>query len=66
MQRRPGLVDEREPVAVLTRQDGMEFLSLATEIPIRTSVTTYPLSAAEQALQDLRAGRFEGSAVLFP
>ena len=27
-------------------------------------VTTYPLERAEQALADLRAGRFEGSAVV--
>jgi propanol-preferring alcohol dehydrogenase len=51
-------------VANLTRQDGYEFLALAREIPVRTTVTTYPLAEAEQALSDLRGGRFEGSAVL--
>lgn len=51
-------------VANLTRADGEEFLALAPEIPLRTQVTTYPLDAAERALGDLRAGRFEGAAVL--
>ena len=51
-------------VANLTRQDGHEFLALAHEIPVRSTVTTYPLAEAEQALDDLRAGRFEGTAVL--
>jgi propanol-preferring alcohol dehydrogenase len=53
-------------VANLTRQDGLELLDLAPRIPIRTTVTTYPLEQAEQALDDLRAGRFEGTAVLIP
>jgi propanol-preferring alcohol dehydrogenase len=51
-------------VANLTRQDGLEFLALAKEVPVRTTVTTYPLDQAEQALADLRAGRFEGTAVI--
>lgn len=53
-------------VANLTRQDGVELLELAQQIPIRTTVTTYPLAEAEQALADLRAGAFEGTAVLVP
>jgi alcohol dehydrogenase, propanol-preferring len=53
-------------VANLTRQDGEELLALAPEIPIRTTVTTYPLHQAEQALQDLKSGAFEGSAVIVP
>jgi propanol-preferring alcohol dehydrogenase len=51
-------------VANLTREDGHEFLALAPTVPVHTKVTTYPLDQAEQALSDLRAGRFEGSAVL--
>ncbi len=51
-------------VANLTRQDGREFLTLAREIPVATTVTTYPLAEAERALSDLRAGAFAGSAVL--
>jgi propanol-preferring alcohol dehydrogenase len=62
------LYQERRVVSVanLTRQDGQEFLDLAARVPVRTTVTTYPLDQAEQALDDLRAGRFEGTAVLIP
>ncbi|HEY4279581.1 MAG TPA: zinc-dependent alcohol dehydrogenase family protein [Conexibacter sp.] len=51
-------------VANLTRADGEAFLALAPQVPLRTQVTTYPLDAAERALSDLRAGAFEGAAVL--
>jgi propanol-preferring alcohol dehydrogenase len=51
-------------VANLTRQDGLDFLRLAPQMGIHTRVTTYPLQEANQALEDLRAGRFEGAAVL--
>jgi alcohol dehydrogenase, propanol-preferring len=53
-------------VANLTRRDGHEFLALAAQIPIRTTITTYALEQAEDALADLRAGRFEGTAVIVP
>jgi alcohol dehydrogenase, propanol-preferring len=53
-------------VANLTRRDAAELLALAPRIPVRTHVTRYPLEAAEQALADLRAGAFEGAAVLTP
>jgi propanol-preferring alcohol dehydrogenase len=53
-------------VANLTRQDALEFLALAGEVPIRTEVTTYPLAAANEALSDLREGRLQGAAVLIP
>ncbi len=60
------LWEERQLVSVanLTRQDGIEFLRLAPEIGIVTKTTSYPLKQANQALADLRAGRFEGAAVL--
>jgi propanol-preferring alcohol dehydrogenase len=51
-------------VANLTRLDGEEFLSLAPEVPVHTEVTSYPLDCANQALDDLRAGRFTGAAVI--
>jgi len=51
-------------VANLTRDDGHEFLALAEEVPVHTTVTVYPLAEAERALSDLRAGAFMGSAVL--
>lgn len=53
-----------ESVANLTRKDGEEFLTLAPKIPIKSNVTTYPLEQANKALEDLRKGNFEGSAVL--
>jgi propanol-preferring alcohol dehydrogenase len=53
-------------VANLTRADGEEFLALAPQVPVRTTVTAYPLEQADQALADLRSGAFEGSAVVVP
>lgn len=60
------LWEERQLVSVanLTRQDGIDFLGLAPKIGIVTQTTTYPLTEANQALADLRAGRFDGAAVL--
>lgn len=55
-----------QSVANLTRDDGVAFLQLAPRVPVHTAVTTYPLAAANQALEDLRHGRFEGAAVLLP
>jgi propanol-preferring alcohol dehydrogenase len=62
------LWEERQLVSVanLTRQDGLDFLPLATKIGIVTATTRYPLDQANQALADLRAGRFDGAAVLVP
>jgi propanol-preferring alcohol dehydrogenase len=59
---------ERElcSVANLTRRDGLEFLPLAAEIPVTTTVHPYPLERANEALEDLRQGRFNGAAVLVP
>ena len=52
-------------VANLTRADGDELLALAPRIPIRTTVSEYPLERANDALADLRSGRIErGGAVL--
>jgi propanol-preferring alcohol dehydrogenase len=53
-------------VANLTRADAREFLPLVPQVPVRTHVTTYPLEQANEALADLRAGRFSGAAVLVP
>jgi len=62
------LWEEREllSVANLTRRDGVEFLGLAPKIGIVTKTTPYPLRQANRALADLRAGLFEGAAVLTP
>jgi propanol-preferring alcohol dehydrogenase len=51
-------------VANLTRRDGEEFLALAPKIPIKTEVHTYPLIKTNEALDDLRHGRFTGAAVI--
>jgi propanol-preferring alcohol dehydrogenase len=51
-------------VANLTRQDGEEFLALAPRVPVRTTIHPYPLEEANRALEDLRAGRVHGAAVL--
>jgi propanol-preferring alcohol dehydrogenase len=55
-----------QSVANLTRQDGVEFLELAPQVPVRTRVESFPLSAANTALERLRAGRLQGAAVLVP
>jgi len=62
------LWEEREllSVANLTRKDGEEFLALAPKVGIKTQVTRYALTAANQALADLKRGAFEGAAVLVP
>ncbi|MGA2999206.1 MAG: alcohol dehydrogenase, partial [Bradyrhizobium sp.] len=36
------------------------------DIGVVTKTTSYPLEQANKALADLRAGRFEGAAVLVP
>ena len=51
-------------VANLTREDGVEFLRLASEVPVRTHVEAFPLEKADQALVAVRSGRLRGSAVV--
>ena len=51
-------------VANLTRRDGEDFLELAPQVPVKTRPLPYPLEQANQALDDLRAGRLQGAAVL--
>ena len=51
-------------VTANTREDGRELMELAPQIPIRTTVTPYPLEAANEALGDLKADRMNGSGVL--
>lgn len=53
-------------VANLTRADGVEFLELAAKVSIRTTTKVFHLSNANEALEQLRAGAFEGAAVLRP
>jgi propanol-preferring alcohol dehydrogenase len=62
------LWEEREllSVANLTRNDGIEFFEAASKIGIVTKTLAYPLSRADDALSDLRAGRIQGAAVVVP
>ncbi len=55
-----------QSVANLTRRDGEESLALAPQVPVKTEVTTYPLAQTNEALDDLRHGRFDGAAVILP
>ncbi|WGD32410.1 zinc-dependent alcohol dehydrogenase family protein [Ancylobacter sp. WKF20] len=62
------LWEERQllSIANLTREDATEFLALAPVAGVRATTVTYPLARANEALADLRAGRFQGAAVLLP
>jgi propanol-preferring alcohol dehydrogenase len=51
-------------VTANTRADGEAFLAIAAQIPIRPTVTRYPLARAGDALVDLAHGRITGAAVL--
>lgn len=53
-------------VANLTRDDAREFLALAPKVPVKTTVVPMKLAEANAALDDLRAGRLTGAAVLIP
>jgi len=51
-------------VANLTRQDGLEFLQIASEVPIQIHTTVFPLQEANRALDLMAAGQLTGAAVL--
>lgn len=53
-----------QSIANLTRNDSRDFFSMLSTVPIHTEVTIYPLEKAQQALDDLRHGKFHGAAVL--
>ena len=53
-------------VANLTRDDGVQFLALAPKVPIETQIQRFPLEQANAALQAVRSGQVNGSAVLTP
>ena len=53
-------------VANLTRSDGEEFLSIAAQVPVKTVVTPFPISQANEALELVRGGAVDGAAVLCP
>ena len=62
------LWEERQilSVANLTRAAGLEFLPLAAQAGVQVHTTPYPLERANAALDELRAGRLAGAAVLRP
>jgi len=53
-------------VANSTRQDAIELLKLAEEIPIHTTVTTFPLEEANEVLLAMKESRINGDAILIP
>lgn len=53
-------------VANLTRHDGEQFFALAPRVPVKTTVQTFPLGRANEALAQLRGGKIKGAAVLVP
>lgn len=53
-------------VANLTREDGEAFFHVAPDVPVHTSVESFPLRAANEALDRLRRGKLQGAAVLVP
>ncbi|MCP2337107.1 zinc-dependent alcohol dehydrogenase family protein [Actinomadura rupiterrae] len=62
------LFQERQVRSVTsnTRADGEEFLTIAARLGLKVTTHEYPLDEADKALDDLRAGRFAGAAVLVP
>jgi propanol-preferring alcohol dehydrogenase len=53
-------------VANLTREDGERFMRVAPEVPVRTQVEAFPLERANEALDNLRAGRVRGATAIIP
>ncbi len=53
-------------VANLTRRDGEEFFAIAPRIPVQTTIEKFPLTEANEALDNLRSGKIHGAAVLIP
>jgi propanol-preferring alcohol dehydrogenase len=62
------LFQERQlrSVTANTRADAREFLTFAAGHKLAVTVHRYPLDAADRALRDLKAGAFDGAAVLVP
>lgn len=57
---------ELRSVTSNTREDGRAFLALASRHGLRATTHTYRMERADEALRDLKAGRFDGAAVLVP
>ena len=63
LDRRP-YVDYVAHIRLFTSEDGVEFLRLAPQVPVRTHVEVFRLENANDALDSLAAGRVRGSAVI--
>jgi propanol-preferring alcohol dehydrogenase len=53
-------------VANLTRKDGLEFMELASRMPLQIRTTEFALEQANEAIASVRAGTLRGAAVLVP
>lgn len=53
-------------VANATYQDGVEFLKLAADVPVRARIERYPLEKANEALKDMKESNIDGAGVLIP
>ena len=51
-------------VAHLTRRDGEEFMALILRVPVTTTIQTFPLSEANEALTRLHTGKLQGAFIL--
>lgn len=51
-------------VTANTRQDGLDLFREAAAIPVKPQTLRFPLEQANQALQALKAGTFQGAAIL--
>ncbi len=51
-------------VTANTKQDGLDLLRESAAIPIKPRTVRFPLEEANRALQELKAGSFQGAAVL--
>lgn len=62
------LWEEREIVSIanLTREDARSYFTASVAAGVKTTVTSYTLNQANEALADLREGRLSGAAVLIP
>jgi len=58
------LEKEIKTVANVTHRDLSEFLPLAARVPLHVATETYPLEAANDALNDLKRGHIRGAKVL--
>ncbi len=53
-----------QSVANLTREDAKEFFALVAKLPMHTSIVSYPLEQANQALDDFKNSKIQGAAIL--